>query len=100
MQINAGDFNDAAQMLQTVVNNSPNNIQAHYALGVALQRQGNLDRALSEWREALRLDPNFLEAQRSIADVAMLQGDMTTLEDAANQMIRLQPCLLYTSRCV
>jgi tetratricopeptide (TPR) repeat protein len=66
-------------------------MQAHYALGVGLQRQGNLDRAVSEWREALRLNPSFLEAQRSIADVAMLQGDMTTLEDAANQMIRLQP---------
>jgi len=91
MQINAGDVNDAAQTLQTVVSNSPNNMQAHYTFGIALQRQGNLDRALSEWREALRLDPNFLEAQRSIADVAMLQGDMTTLEDAANQMIRLQP---------
>jgi tetratricopeptide (TPR) repeat protein len=91
MQINSGDFNDAAQTLQAVVSDSPNNMQAHYALGVGLQRQGNLDRAVSEWREALRLNPSFLEAQRSIADVAMLQGDMTTLEDAANQMIRLQP---------
>ena len=45
MQINDGDFNDAAQTLQTVVSNPPNNMQAHYALGVALQRQGNLDRA-------------------------------------------------------
>jgi len=44
----------------------PNNIQAHYALGVAFQRQGNLARAVSEWREALRLNPNFLDAQRSI----------------------------------
>ena len=91
MQISAGDFNDAAQTLQTVVDNSPNNMQAHYALGVALQRQGNLDRAVTEWREALRLNPNFLEAHRSISDAAMLQCDMNTLEDAANQMIRLQP---------
>lgn len=91
IQISAGDVNNAAQTLQTVVNNSPNNMQAHYALGVALQREGNLDRALTEWRAALHLNPNFLQAQRSIADVAMLQGDMNTLEDAANQMIRLQP---------
>jgi tetratricopeptide (TPR) repeat protein len=66
-------------------------MQAHYILGVAMQKQGNLERAETEWREALRLNPDFLDAQRSIADAAMLQGDMNTLEDAANQMIRLQP---------
>jgi tetratricopeptide (TPR) repeat protein len=91
MQISDGDVTDAAQTLQTVVKNSPNNFQAHYAFGVALQKQGNLQRAENEWREALRLNPDFLDAQRSIADAAMLQGDMNTLEDAANQMIRLQP---------
>jgi len=91
MQISDGNVNDAAQTLQTLVKNSPNNIQAHYALGVALQRQGNLERAESEWREALRLNPDFLDAERSIADAAMLQGDMNMLEDAANQMVRLQP---------
>jgi tetratricopeptide (TPR) repeat protein len=91
LQIVSGDVNDAAQTLQMVVNNSPKNMQAHFALGVALQKQGNLEHALSELREALRLNPDFLDAQRSIANVAMLQGDMSTLEDASNQMIRLQP---------
>jgi tetratricopeptide (TPR) repeat protein len=91
MQLSDGDVSDAAQTLQTVVKDSPNNFQAHFALGVALQKQGNLEHAESEWREALRLNPDFLDAERSIADAAMLQGDMNTLEDAANQMIRLQP---------
>jgi tetratricopeptide (TPR) repeat protein len=91
LQITNGDVSDAARTLQTVVRDAPNNIQAHYALGVALQKQGNLESAKSEWRAASRLDPNFLDAQRSIADLAMLQGDMNTLEDASNQMIRLQP---------
>jgi len=91
LEISAGDPADAQRTLQAVVANSPDNIQAHYALGVALQKQGNPERAENEWREALRLDPNYLDAERSIADAAMLQGDMNTLEDAANQMIRLQP---------
>ena len=91
MQINSGDVSDAAQTLQAVVKEAPNNIKAHYALGVAFQKQGNLERAVSEWREALRLNPNFLDAQRSIADAAMQKGDMNALQDASNQMIRLQP---------
>ena len=91
LQIMSGDINDAVQTLLMVVNDSPKNMQAHFALGVALQKQGNLERALSELREALRLNPDFVDAQRSIANVAMLQGDMSALEDASNQMIRLQP---------
>lgn len=91
MQINQGDVNDAAQTLQTVVNNAPNDSQAHYALGVALEKQGYAARALSEWRQALNLNPDLLDAERAIADEAMLDGDMNALQDAANQMIRLEP---------
>jgi len=91
LQINAGDVSDAAQTLEAVVNSSPNNIPAHYALGVVFEKQGNPERAENQWREALRLNPDFLDAERSIADAAMLQGDMNSLEDAASQMIRLQP---------
>jgi tetratricopeptide (TPR) repeat protein len=91
MQISSGDVNDAAQALQTVVKNAPDNSQARYALGVAYEKQGSLELAESEWREALRLNPDFLDAQRAIANTAMLRGDMNTLEDAANQIIRLEP---------
>jgi tetratricopeptide (TPR) repeat protein len=93
MQISGGDVSDALPTLQTVVKNAPNNIQAHYALGVAYQKQGNLERAVGEWRAALNLNPNMLDAQRSIADVAIQQGDMNSLEDASNQMVRLAPGL-------
>ncbi len=91
MQISEGDINDAAQTLQTVVTNAPNDSLAHYVLGVALNKQGYPERAESEWKEALQLNPNFLDAQRAIADEAMLKGDMTALQDAANQIIRLEP---------
>jgi tetratricopeptide (TPR) repeat protein len=91
LQIDAGDVSDAAQTLEAVVSSSPNNIPAHYALGVTFEKQGNLQRAENEWREALRLNPDFLDAERSIANAAMLQGDMNALEDAASQMVRLQP---------
>jgi tetratricopeptide (TPR) repeat protein len=91
LQIDAGDIGTAAQTLEAVVNSSPNNIPAHYALGIAFEKQGNLERAENQWREDLRLNPDFLDAERAIADAAMLQGDMNSLEDAASQMVRLQP---------
>jgi tetratricopeptide (TPR) repeat protein len=91
MKISDGDVNDAAQRLQTVIKNAPKNSEAHYVLGVAFEKLGYLERAESEWREALRLRPNLLDAQRALANAAMRQGDMATLEEAATQIINLQP---------
>jgi tetratricopeptide (TPR) repeat protein len=39
----------------------------------------------------LRLRPDFLDAQRALANAALRQADMGTLQEAATQMIRLQP---------
>jgi tetratricopeptide (TPR) repeat protein len=91
LQISSGNLADATETLQTVVRNAPENSLAHYALGVALERQGSLERAENEWRAAIHLNPDFLDAQRALANAAMARGDMATLEDAANQITRLQP---------
>jgi tetratricopeptide (TPR) repeat protein len=92
MQISWGDLDRAIDTLQAVVKNDPRNSLAHYALGVAFERQGShLEHAESEWREALSLNPDNIEAQRALAGAAMRLGDITTLHDTATQMIRLQP---------
>lgn len=91
MQISRGNVADAAQSLQTVIKNAPNNSQAHYVLGVALEKQGFAQRAEEEWHQALSIDPNLVDAERALAETAMQQGDSNTLQDAANQLIRLEP---------
>lgn len=91
MQISGGDVNDAVQSLQSVVANAPKNSQAHYVLGVALNRQGYVERAETEWRTALTLNPDDLDAERALADAALAKGDMQALQDAANQIIRIEP---------
>ena len=90
MQISQGDVTDAAQTLQNVVRSAPNNSEAHYVFGVALQKQGFPQRAEEEWHQALSIDPNLLDAERALADTALQQNDMNALQDAANQLIRLQ----------
>lgn len=92
MQISWGDLDRAIDTLQTVVKNDPRNSLAHFALGVAFERQGtHIEHAESEWREALSLNPDNIEAQRALAGAAMRLADMATLQDAATQIIRLQP---------
>src|SRR6185312_8010582 len=81
MQISRGEIDKAAQTLQAVIDNSPDDVLAHYALGIAFQKQGYLERAESEFRKALNLNPDFLNAERALADTAMLKGDMEALEN-------------------
>jgi len=83
LQIAAGDTNGATVALQTVIRSEPNNAAAHYQLGVAFQKSGDMENAKVEWLNAVRIRPDLLEAQRSLALLAMRQGDMGALESAA-----------------
>jgi len=86
MQISWGDLDRAIDTLQTVVKNDPKNSLAHFALGVAFERQGtHIEHAEAEWREALSLNPDNIEAQRALAGAAMRLADMTTLQNAATE---------------
>ena len=91
MQISSGRTKDAIATLETVIKNDPDNSEAHYVLGVGFQKLGNLERAQSEWRTALHLRPDLLDAVRSLAGLAMGRGDMEVLDQEASEMIRLQP---------
>jgi tetratricopeptide (TPR) repeat protein len=91
IQIREGHPNDATVTLETAIKNDPENGVAHYHLGIAFDQLGNLARAEGEWRDAVRLRPNLVEAHRALAAVALRRNDMGGLEDAAGQIIKLQP---------
>ncbi|MBZ5570382.1 MAG: tetratricopeptide repeat protein [Acidobacteriia bacterium] len=91
IQIGVGNLSDASSTLQAVVKNDPDNGLGHYYLGIALDRSGSPEQAESEWREAARLRPELAEVQRALAGVAVRKRDMGALEQAATQMITLQP---------
>src|SRR5207244_12789473 len=61
IQTRDGNLNDAADTLQTAIKNDPDNGVAHYHLGVAFDQMGNLARAESGWRNAVRLRLDLIE---------------------------------------
>jgi tetratricopeptide (TPR) repeat protein len=91
IQIHDGHAKDAADTLQAVIKNDPENGLAHYRLGVAFEKWGDLDRAESEWKNALRLRPDLVEALEALARLAMRKGDMSALEQTTTQIIGLRP---------
>jgi tetratricopeptide (TPR) repeat protein len=91
IQFRDGHPNDAAETLQTVIKNDPDNSVAHYHFGLALNELGSQQRAESEWQNAARLRPELVEAQLALADAALRRGDASALEQHATKIIGLQP---------
>ncbi|MBV9183369.1 MAG: tetratricopeptide repeat protein [Acidobacteria bacterium] len=91
IELGLGKANDAVQTLQDVASDNPDNAVAHYQLGRALSEISDWDRAQQEWQEAARLQPTLIDAQRSLANVALERGDFAQLNSAATSMIAAAP---------
>jgi tetratricopeptide (TPR) repeat protein len=91
IELRTGKPDDAVNTLQAVLKTDPENAVAHYQLGLALDQVGNLNRAETEWRNAVRIRPDIAEAHRALAGVAIHRGDANGLAQEADQIISLQP---------
>ena len=86
-----GKSSDAVHVLEIAVGNAPNNAAAHYYLGMAHARIGDLGAAESEWHQAATLQPRMTEAQRALAKVAIRKNDVELLLECAQQLISAEP---------
>ena len=64
---------DGLDVLRTAVAVEPDAPNPHNNLGIALAQAGQLDAAIVEFREALRLDPRHDNARRNLDAVARLR---------------------------
>jgi tetratricopeptide (TPR) repeat protein len=86
-----GKSSDAIPVLESAVKAEADNPTIHYHLGMAYSNVGNLARAESEWREAVRLRPQFVAAQQALGSIAVRKGDWDLLSRTAEEVLRVQP---------
>jgi cellulose synthase operon protein C len=91
IQIRQNDAAGAVDSLQQALKNDNGNAVAHYQLGIAFDLQHNDARAESEWREAVRINPNLTDAQRALAMLETARGDLDALTQTAQQIIAAAP---------
>jgi tetratricopeptide (TPR) repeat protein len=82
---------EALATLQSASKMAPDNAFGHYQLGLALDQQGNSQQAEQEWREAVRIRPNYSEAWVALATKAVRKSDWRDLEDLSNQIKKYAP---------
>jgi dipeptidyl aminopeptidase/acylaminoacyl peptidase/tetratricopeptide (TPR) repeat protein len=71
IQLRQNDAAGAVDSLQQALKNDSNNAVAHYHLGHAFDMQHNEAQAESELREAVRLRPDFTDAQKALSALQM-----------------------------
>ncbi len=91
IQLRQNDSAGAVESLQAALKNDAENATAHYQLGVAFAQQHDLGRAEAEWRKAVSLRPDLTDAQRSLANLEIVRGDIDGLTQTAQQIITAQP---------
>jgi len=84
-------FDEAINILNTVIRLDPNNVSAYAWRGEAYWRKGQNDAAISDFNEAIRLDPNNVKAHRWRGEANWNKGQYDAVISDYNEVIRLDP---------
>ncbi len=60
------NYEDLITEYKMIIEENPGDSQAHYALGLIYEKQGMIDKAISEYQIAGYIDPNNSEARRAV----------------------------------
>jgi Flp pilus assembly protein TadD len=72
-----GRVEEAHQTVGAALLQAPQQASLHFCVGLALEEQGGLEAAAVEYREALRLDADFSDAQRGLRRVTAWYSRLT-----------------------
>ena len=61
-------YEDAMQEFENVLKKNENSADAHYGIGVIYEKQGNIVKARSEWRKALKIQVNHAGALQKMSE--------------------------------
>ena len=86
-------YADAEVEYRAAVRLDPENADLHHNLGVALEREHDLDGAIAEYREAVRLNPNYELPHLGLGNSLLGKGDPDGAITEYREAVRLNPNL-------
>lgn len=88
----ASSSNSPSSILQSQSDQIQNHLIAmHYNLGCSLQEQNKFGEAIQCYRNALKIDPNYCDAQYNLANALQLSGQFEDAEQEYLKTIALDP---------
>ena len=88
IQLERGDAKGALEAFDAGIRHWPNNAGARYLAGLAARDLGDFDRAVSEFREAVRADRAATEAPLVLASIHFARGEYALAVTFANTYLK------------
>ena len=66
--IDNGEYDEALKEFDNVLKKNENSADAHYGIGVIYEKQGNIVKARSQWRKALKIQVNHAGALQKMSE--------------------------------
>ncbi len=89
--LHAGKTHEAFTLLQKAAGNAPDDVRLQLLLGSTAQAMGNSAVAESSFQQAARLDPQSLDAERGLAEMAISRKDYNQLTRLGEKAIAAHP---------
>jgi tetratricopeptide (TPR) repeat protein len=83
----------AEQAFRMVLDTLPHDQFACNNLAIALERQGRITEAIGYYREAIRIDPLFIDPYVNMADDLVIASRIGEAEQCLKQVLRINPAL-------
>jgi tetratricopeptide (TPR) repeat protein len=80
--LDAGKVEEARQLILKYLQRE-SNPEGFYLAGLVYMRQGDVQSAYRNFKEAIRLQPDYYEAQQKLAEVYVTVGDMKSAQETA-----------------
>ena len=83
-------FEEVIELLHKTLTLKPDYPEAHYNLGIALKKKGDVKAAIASYKNALQLEPNYAEAHYSLGIALHQQGDLDNAISEFRAALQLQ----------
>jgi hypothetical protein len=74
-RLNRGDLDGARADFDAVIATQPDDLEAHYYLGIVMQMQQDISGAEAQYRRVLQLDPHYRDVEKRYSYVRSLDRD-------------------------
>ncbi|KAK1167860.1 protein O-mannosyl-transferase TMTC4-like isoform X1 [Acipenser oxyrinchus oxyrinchus] len=89
--LRSSQWRSEEQLFQSALTVCPLNAKVHYNVGKNLADQGNQTSAIKYYREAVRLNPQYVHAMNNLGNILKERNELPEAEQLLSRAVQIQP---------